>query len=136
MKNLSTGIFSKISGSAFSTSIGGRLYKARAPQGATWPYVVYDLISDNPMDTFTDRLEDVLVQFTIFSSASGTTEIEDIFTKLKTLYDYCSLTITANTHLLMERSGANLMSGDLDVEEGGGQYFQYNVDYNILMKKD
>jgi len=136
MKNLTTAIYGKISASAFSTSIGGRMYKARAPQGVTWPYVVYDMISDMPSDTFAERLEDVLIQFSIFSSASGTTEIEDILTNLKTLYDYCSLTITGNTHLFMERHNATFMSGELDVEDGGGQYYQYTVDYYIMMKKN
>jgi hypothetical protein len=136
MKNLTTALYSKIAGSDFSTSIGGRLYKSRAPQGVTWPFVVYYIISDMPRDTFTERIEDVLIQFSIFSSASGTTEIEDIFTNLKTLFDYCSLTITGNTHLLMERANASLTSGELDVSEGGGQYYQYTVDYNIMMKKN
>jgi len=136
MKNLSTAIFSKITGSAFSTSIGGRLYKSRAPQNATWPYVVYYLISDVPADTFTERLEDVTIQFSIFSNASGTTEIEDIFTNLKALFDYCSLTITGNAHLLMQRQNASLSSGEIDEKEGGGLYFQYDIDYNVMMKKN
>ena len=136
MKNLSTAIYNKISGSAFSTSIGGRLYKTRAPQNPTFPYVIYDIISDVPRDTFTERLEDVIIQFTIFSTSSGTTEIEDIFTNLKTLYDYCSLSITGNTHLTMERHGASLLSGELDEEAGKGLYYQYNIDYYVLMKKN
>jgi len=137
MKNLSTAIYAKCAvGTALNTSIGGRLYKARAPQGVTWPYAVYYLISDMPRDTFTERLEEVLIQFTIFSSASGTTEIETIFTNLTALYDYCSLTITGNTHLSMKREHAMLLSGELDEKEGGGQYYQYNVDYEILMKKN
>ena len=136
MKNLTTAIYAKIAASAFSTSIGGRLYKARAPQPATWPYVVYDIITNMPADTFTETLEEVTIQFTIFSDASSTTEIEDILTDLKALYDNCSLSITGNTHIFMQRQSASMWSGDLDVDEGGGQYYQYNVDYNILMKKN
>jgi hypothetical protein len=136
VKNLSAAIYGKIAGSAFSTSVGGRLYKARAPQNPTFPYVVYDIISDVQMDTFTERLEDVLIQFTIFSIASGSTEIEDIYANLKALYDYCSLSITGNTHLSMERQNATLMSGQLDEEMGGGLYYQYNIDYYVLLKKN
>ena len=136
MKNLSTAIYNKISGSAFSTAIGGRLYKARAPQNPTFPYVVYYIITDIPADTFTDRLEDVTIQFSIFSTASGTTEIEDILTNLKALFDYCSLSITGNTHLFMERQSAGLTSGQMEEEEGGSLYYQYDVDYQIMMKKN
>ena len=136
MKNLTTAIYSKMGtvGDDFYDEIGGRLYKARAPEDVTWPYVVYDIISNVPADTFSERLEEVVIQFTIFSDASGTTEIEDIFTELKDLYDYCSLSISDNTHLIMQRQSASMWSGDLDADEGGGLYYQYNVDYNILMK--
>jgi hypothetical protein len=136
LKNLSTAIYGKISGSAFATSIGGRLYKGRAPQNPTFPYVVYYLISDNPRNTFAERIEDVLIQFSIFSTASGSTEIEDIFANLKSLYDNCDLSIVGNTHLMMERQGASLTSGEMDVTAGTGEYWQYDVDYSIMMKKN
>jgi hypothetical protein len=136
VKNLSDAIKSKFTGSSFSTSIGGRFYKGRAPQKPTWPYAVYFIISDVPRNTFTDRIEDVIIQFSIFSSASGSTEIEDIFTNLKSLFDFCTLAITGNTHLEMERQGASLTSGELDIAEGTGEYWQYDVDYNVLMKKN
>jgi len=136
VKNLSTAIFSKISGSAFYTSIGGRLYKHRAPQNPTWPYAVYFIISDVPRDTFTDSLEEVLVQFSIFSQTSGSTEIEDIVTNLKTLYDDCTLSITGNTHLLMVRENSSLTSGEADVTTGSGEYWQADLDYTVMMKKN
>ena len=135
MKNLTTAIYSKISASAFSTSVGGRLYKNRAPQNPTWPYAMFFVVSDVPMNTFTENLEEVIVQFSIFSQASGTTEIEDAFTNLTTLFDDCALTITGNTHLLMERQNASLTSNTMDTSIGTSDYFQYDVDYRILMKK-
>ena len=135
MKNLSTSLFSKFTGSAFSTSIGGRLYKARAPQNPTWPYAVYYLISDVPRPTFTDRIEEAIIQFSIFSSASGSTEIEDAFTNLCALYDDCDLTITSATHLFMERQGASLTSVPADTEAGTGEYWQYDVDFLVNLKR-
>ena len=136
MKNLATALYAKIAGSAFSTSIGGRLYQARAPQGVTWPYAVYYLISDVPRDTFTDRLEEVIVQFSIFSSSSESTEIEDAFTNLCALYDYCVLTITSATHLLMDRQGASLTSVPADTEAGTGEYWQYDCDFLVSLKRN
>ena len=136
MKNLATALYAKIAGSAFSTSIGGRLYQARAPQGVTWPYAVYYLISDVPRDTFTDRLEEVIVQFSIFSQSSGSTEIEDIVTNLKSLFDNCSLTITGNTHIMMNRQGSSLTSVPADTELGTGEYWQADLDYETIMQKN
>ena len=136
MKNLTTAIFGRLAGSALNTSIGGRMYKGRAPQGATWPYIVYFVVSDVPDNTFTDSIEDVTFQFSIFSNTSGTTEIEDIFTNLKTLYDDTTFTVTANTMYWMVREHAAIISIDDETEPGTGQYWMYTVDYNILMKKN
>lgn len=135
MKNLSTALFTKITGSAFSTSIGGRLYKGRAPQGVVWPYAAYFVVSDVPQDTFTDKLEEVLIQFSVFSAASGSTEIEDIVANLKSLFDNCSLAITGNTHITMNRQGSSLTSTPADTEAGTGEYWQADVEYEVTMQK-
>lgn len=133
---MSTALFTKFTGSAFSTSIGGRLYKGRAPQNPTWPYAVYFIISDVPRDTFTEKLEEVLIQFSVFSQASGSTEIEDIVANLKALYDNCLLTITSNTCIQMERQNASLVSGEADVTTGTGEYWQADVEYEVIMQKN
>ena len=138
MKNLSAAIYSKVTGSAFSTSIGGRFYKGRAPQGATWPYAVYYIISDVPDNTFTDSIEDVIVQFTIFSKASGTTEILDIAANMESLFDDSTFSVTGNTLVMMLRTGGN---GDPrsvfdDTEGGEGLYWQLDTDYNVILKRN
>jgi hypothetical protein len=97
---------------------------------------VYYLISDVPRDTFTDSLEEVLIQFSVFSQASGSTEIEDAFTNLCALYDDCDLTITSATHLFMERQGASLTSVPADTEAGTGEYWQYDCDFLISLKRN
>lgn len=89
-----------------------------------------------PRDTFTDRLEEVIIQFSIFSQASGSTEIEDIFTNLTALYDDCALTITSSTHLVMERQNASLTSGELTTPLGVEEYWQYDVDYSVTFKRN
>jgi hypothetical protein len=138
VKNLTTAIFSKAAGSGFSTAIGGRFYKGRAPQGVTWPYAIYFVVTDMPADTFTERLEDCVVQFSVFSKASGTTEILDAVAALQALYDYCNLTITGNALLYMQRTSGD---GDPrsvfdDTEGGEGLYWQLDVDYSVLMKRN
>ena len=138
MKNLSTALFTKFTGSAFSTSIGGRLYKVGAKQNPTWPYAVYFVVTDSPADTFTDRIEDVLIQFSVFSNdPSSTSEIEDIVTNLKALYDNCSLTISGNTMIEMQRQPSGGITQQFEETPTGTQrYFQCDIDYNVIMQKN
>jgi hypothetical protein len=132
MKNLSKAIYAKLAGSALNTSIGGRLYKARAIADATYPYVVYTIVYVSPEKTFTEDYEDALVQFSIFSTASGTTEIEDIYTDLKALYDECSLSITGATLVWMRRTVTNFWVNDETAPTGIPQIWCYYVDYEVL----
>ena len=135
MKNLTTKLYSMISGTTLDTAIGGRLYKARAPQSAPLPYIVFFVISDVYRPTFTEDDEIVIVQFSIFSEASGTTEIEDIFDKLKLVYDNQTFAPTGNTVWIMTRQNATMTSGEADVAAGTGEYFQYDIDYEVIMSK-
>lgn len=136
MKNLTTAIFSKCSaGTSFYTDIGGRLYKGRAPEGAAFPYAVFFVVSDVPDDTFKDNIEDVLIQFSLFSSTPSSGEIEDMFAHLKALYDDCVLTITGNTLIWMIRGVAQLLSEEETTPSGTQNVWHYTVDYSIVMEK-
>ena len=114
--------------------IGTRLYKGRAPANATYPYIVYMTISDNPDYTFSEDFEDVVIQFSIFSSTSSSTEAEDIYTDLKTLYDECTMSITGQTLVWMVRQNAILMVEDHTTKSGTIQAWHYAVDYRIIVK--
>jgi len=136
VKDLATAIFSKATGSAFLTAIGGRLYKKRAPQDLTWPYAVFFVVDDTPLRTFKDTLEEVLVQFSLFSQTSSSTEIEDLFSLLKACYDNSELTIAGNTFIMMNRQNATPAdSVPADTEEGTGEFWQTDVDYLVTMQK-
>jgi hypothetical protein len=133
VKALTTALFAKCTvGSALHTSIGGRLYKGRGPDGATYPYAVYLLVSDVPDPTFAEQLEEVLVQFSLFSKASSSGEVEDCFTNLKALYDDCSLTISGETLLWMRRRNATLMVEDHTTPDGTVAVWHYAVEYSIM----
>ena len=134
MKALSQAIFTKTTGSALSTALGGRIYKGRAPDGTAYPYAVYLLVSDVPDPTFTETLENVLIQWSLFSSASSSGEIEDLFANLKTLFDDCSLTITGETLLWFQRANATLMIEDHTTPDGTVDVWHYAVDYDIKIQ--
>jgi len=133
MLNLSKAIFGKLSTSALSAHIANRMFKGRAPEGAEYPYIVYLIVSNSPEKTFSEDFENTIIQFSIFSSASGSTEVEDIYTDLKTLYDECAMTIAGSTLLVwMKRTNATLMVEDHTVKAGTVQVWHYAVDYEVL----
>lgn len=136
MKNLSTAIYTKFTGSTFSTSVGGRLYKHRAPQNPTWPYAVFFILSDMPTDTFVENIEEVDILFQIFSSTSSSSEIEDAFTALCATFDDCVLSVTGNTFLSMERQMGSLSSIPEETTTGTGEFWQYDVEYKIRIKRN
>ena len=132
MLNLSKAIWGKLSGSALSAHIANRMFKGRAPEGAEYPYVVYLIVSNSPEKTFSENFENTIIQFSIFSSASGSTEVEDIYTDLKTLYDECAMTIASSTLVWMKRTNATLMVEDHTTPSGTVQVWHYAVDYEVL----
>jgi hypothetical protein len=137
MKALSTAIYSKASASgAFWTKIGGRFYKVVAPATATFPYVVFKMISDDTDNTFREELEDVTYQFSIFSADSSSLQVEEIYDLLKSVFDKCSLSITGNTHIHMLRNHSELIADERNNPNGSGWVWHYAVDYNIIMQKN
>ncbi len=137
MKNLSKALKAKVDEltgglhNAFYNSINGEFYKIVADDGATLPYVVFYIFNDVPDWNFTSDFENVTIQMSIFSDSENTIEVEDIYTNMKALFDWCTLTITDTTHVYMRRIRARLL---LEDEEYKG--FTYVVDYEIMTEKN
>lgn len=136
MKALTTAIYSQLAGSALSTAVGGKMFKGRAPDGTSFPYVIFFVVTDMPDRTFTEDYENVIIQFSLFSTASGTTEIEDMFTHLKTLYDEKPFTITGSTLVWMRRSNTSFLVEDHTTPTGTQQVWHYAVDFEVLTSLD
>ena len=137
MKNLTVAIFSRCAiGTAFHTAIGGRLYD-RVPQSAVWPYARYTIVTIDPWRTFTEDLEDIVFQFSLFSSTSSADEIKDICTALISLYDKATFNPTGSKVVGMEylRGGEPRDVFD-DTEEGTSRYWQSDVEFKILLSRD
>lgn len=135
MKALSTAIFGKLSGSTFGADIGGRLYKGQAPDGAEFPYAVYFTVSDVPEYPGGKTIEQILLQFDLFSSASGSTEIEDMLTHLRALYDDVVLTITGYTSIYFIRGNHIPMRDQVTTTAGTVGVWHYVQEYEIQMVK-
>jgi hypothetical protein len=118
MNVLFTGITTLFTGTpahAYYAAIGGRQYLNKAPQGATFPYVVYSYVSGMPEPTFTENEEEVWIQFAIYSEHNSATEAGTILAALYTRYDYCTLTVAGYNFISMVR-GQTLENNDLTVD--------------------
>jgi len=135
MKNLSTAIYEKWEDFDSDTDIVPVLYKGEAPDGAQMPYVVFMVVSDVPEYPGGKTIERVLVQFSIFSAASSTTEIEDILTNLRALYDDCSLSITSNSLIYFIRGNMIPMRDEIETVSGATGVWHYAQEYEIEMVK-
>jgi Protein of unknown function (DUF3168) len=131
VKDLLTSIATKIVGSALSTDVGGRIYLDQAPEDANFPYVVCSVVSDVPERTFTELFEDIMLQFSLFSSSSGSGEIATIYADLNALFDECSFTITGNTLVWMRRASLTTMTDDMTTPAGTVTLKHWAVDYSI-----
>jgi len=137
LKNLTTAIWSKLSGSALSGHISNRLFKGQAPDGAEYPYAVYFVVTNTPERTFSEDFRNPTVQFSLFSSTSGSTEVENMETDLEALYDEQPMTITGATLVwmrLVNSTGAN--KEDHITPSGTQSVWVIHADFEILMSLD
>ena len=121
------------SGTAFMASIGSRFYDTEAPAGAEYPYCVYLIVSDVKDWQFVERFEDVLIQFSIFSTASSSGEAKDIYTLLVALYDEQPLVVDGMTQFLwMWRNNASIMKEEHTTPAGTASVWHIAVDFNVF----
>lgn len=131
IEKLLKGVMDKFAGSAFSTAIGGRLYAYEAPQVPIYPYCVFEQISGIQDRDFGDRLEDVLLQFTLVDSADSVATIGDAETKLFALFDDATLTITGYTSITMERTNNTLFKKGEEIDDARTFWNSINT-YRLL----
>lgn len=137
MLNLLTAIRTKISGSALSSDVGDRIFADEYPPsyGApVFPYVIYFIVSDVPDNVFNKTGEEVLLQFSLFSSAEGLTEITTMFTDLKALFDDAQLTVTSSTMIVMKRENLTTMVEEIETTAGTQKVKHWAVDYSIQLQ--
>jgi len=141
MKNLDTAIYSKFtatvegSHNSLYTSIGGRMYKNKAPEGAAFPYCVYMDVSNTPIYPGGKTIEQTLIQFSLFSILSSSSEIEDMLIYLWALYDDCSLTITDNDLIYFIRGHKEEMNEEVTTTSGTSSAWHYAQEYDLEMVK-
>jgi len=127
MKELFTGLYNKYSGNeALKAAITG-FYFTEAPQDAAMPYIVYHKISGRPDYTYTEDMENVLIQFNIYDDNSSSTTINDIYAKLTALFDWCTLTVLGWNSIYMKEEFGYL--------ENMNDVWNYMVSYRLEIQK-
>ena len=134
MNNLLTGLMTRISASTLYSYVGGRVYLDAAPDGAQFPYVVFFIVSGNPEDTFKDKIDDTLIQFSLFSASTGAAEITTMYANLKTAMDDAALTVTGDTQIWCIRQNLVTMTEDVIIADAAVRLKHWAVDYSIKVQ--
>lgn len=132
MKDLFTGLYTEFSSvpySSFYNGLTGGLHLEEAPQGTAFPYGVYGLVNNSPEYTWTNRIEEATIDFTLYSESA--TEITQLYEKLKEQFDDCSLTVAGYSHLKFQRENAWL--NKLPSEIPNKSIWGYTVQYQVLI---
>jgi len=127
MQVLFTGLYSKFSNNAALKAVVSGMYLTEAIQGAEYPYIVYHLISNIADWTYTEDMENSLIQFSIFDNHNSSTTILDIFEKLKTCYDWTTLTVTGYSSIYIKRE-FNILTRENGI-------WKMDVQYRIEVQK-
>lgn len=126
MNNLLQSVYGKTSGLSFPC------YLDEAPQGAAFPYCVFFVVSAPQDKTFTEVYRDTLIQFSLFSTSQGATEITGMYNALSALFDECSLTITGSTLVWCREQNLTTMVDEITTPEGTASVKAWHVDFSIL----
>jgi hypothetical protein len=129
-----TAIMTKIAGSALSSDVGGRVYLDEAPQEVEFPYIVFFIVTGSGDDNFTDNIDDLLIQFSLFSASKGAAEISGIYNNLETLFHDCELTATGYNTVWMKRENLTTMIDEVD-QSGTPRVKHWAVDYRLITEK-
>lgn len=103
------------------------MYHGEAPQGATFPYVVQTAVSHEQDWTFSDSLEEALVQFSIYTNEEGATDLGTIWGYLTDLYDDASPSVSGYTSVSMIRGQS------IPLRVPSDNVWQYAVEYDCIL---
>lgn len=133
MNNLLTAIMTKTTGSALSTTVGGRIYLDEARENVVLPYVVFSIVSSDQTKTFTEHYTTIHIEFALFSSDPGATQITTMYNNLQALFDECALTITGSTLVWMKEVNlTTTMDGKATTISGTYGVRRWLVDFEVL----
>jgi hypothetical protein len=136
MKNFFTGLMTYFTNTnSFNTAIGGRMFFSQAPENTVFPYCVYSYITGHPRFSYTEEMTEMIIQFSIFSSASSSGEVHDLMTALKARFDDCTFPVTSSKVALFIRGNEGLAREEYETPEGTQGIWHYHVDYDVTLNR-
>jgi hypothetical protein len=105
----------------------GGMWFGLAPQGTQEPYIVYTIISDNPVYTSSDIMGDYLVQFSMY--ASDMEGVMIMFEELEKLFNIRTLNTGENDFVVCARENS---VGPVLID----QIWQLMADYQIKIRSN
>jgi hypothetical protein len=110
------------------------LYFARAPQDAEGSYAVFSLVSGRQEYDMSSRLEDMVIQVTIFTpdsvDAEGPTLALAIAEEWMLWFDDCDLSVAVGTLVRIDRQAYNVLP------DPDGPGWMATIDYALLVQED
>ena len=97
----------------FKTAVNGQFYPGFADQErATFPYAVYFLVTDVSDWTFSEDIERLSMQISIFDDSNSPTTILTAYEYMKSLFDDATLSVSGYTHVYMHRQQTTMIRDD------------------------
>jgi len=134
MKTIFSGIMSETTGTALSTAVGGRIYLDYAPDGASLPNIVYSIVTDSQEDTFTDSIDDMIIQFSIFHNSLSGSAVADIYDALRAVFDDAVITAAGYTPIMMVHENLETMVDEFTTASGSEIIRHWAVDYRLVVQ--
>ncbi len=119
---------------SFYNDIGGRLFNSEAPEGTEYPYCIFHHIVDTQIDTFDSYIDNIIIQFSIFSNKSSSVEVHDAMSHLKNLFNDCSLAISGGTMVSFYRTSDGLEREEV-ITQGEQAIWHFHCDYNAVFER-
>ena len=132
--SVSAAIMTKCLGSSLSDDVGGRIFCDEAPDETEFPYIVFFIVTNIQDDTFVEKLEEITVQFSLYSTSNGLSEITTMYSDLRSLFDGQLLNLSEDTCIWMVRQNLATMFDDITTPQGTVGLRHWAVDYSILVQ--
>lgn len=117
---------------ALSTAAPGGIHNVRV-KTKIYPHIVFELPAGLKTNTFSHENEEMMVQFKIYTRPdnSSSASLNDLFDKLKAVYDDNQLTVSNHTTVFMRRTVSNKTQDEIDEK-----VWIYLVLYKIKLEKN
>jgi len=105
------------------------LFFGETPRETEAPYVVYHLIDGHADDDMSHRVQDVLLQFSVWSEEASPTEAIRIGEHLALWFDDAKISVEDGVCYRCDRESYNL------IPDPDAQGWQYQVDYRLMVQE-